>query len=833
MKKIMLFTILASFLLLAGCSAKEEVVNKNVPRTPGTTYEATESGFVLVGSGENMELYLDAETATLRWMNKNTGECHETRVFDSGVGDSTLKNDLIVTYFSGTKEDVYKKNAKMDSYSYGVEQERVTYETMDNGVRVVYDLGSEKVTHKDFPVQISDERMQNLIIQYIDDKQMKTLKKQYRQLADGSWARIATDEYPLAGLSAKAMYTMFYEDGKYTYDELLFDNTEAGKLDQMPTRQEINIAMEYFLDGDDLIVRLNMKEAIAHEDYPLKSISVLPYFLSTQETDGYMFIPDGSGALIYLDNKKSAEYQFTSRYWNGDVLQGASTYSSTTATMTAPIFGLKVGNHAVLGIIEEGTEVATLSAYTNGSFNSIPYSRLSLDFAIREDQVLGEFVDAVTNFTFRKASTDYYADDIVVRYKFLTDEQADYAGMAMAYREYLLENDQLVKKSAEETAPLFLEMLGEVDSTEYFLGIPYNGSTVVTSFADAKAILEDMTNRGVKNIKVDYNGIVNGGVSQRASENVKLSSKLGGAGAFNALVSYAQSVGGEVYPNLQLQTVNTDKGISKDKRSFFISGSVAEIYEFEPVQMSAITDADYPTFIISPNYLKTYTDKLAASYKSLGVNTLASEDFMKFYGATYKNKEHVSITTAMPIYEEVKNNLASQYKLMLSNPVSEAWDQATYLMDIPYDGTNLKVIDCYIPFLQMVFSGTTTYASEVLNDNSHNMTKELMKSIESGSAMKFRVIATDTINLQETELDNVFLAEYNTLKENIAGLYAEYSEFYNKVAGASISNHELVEKDGSVVHVTWSNGVNVYLNYSEESITVDGVAVPAGSYVVR
>lgn len=833
MKKIMLYTILASFLLLAGCSEKEEVVNKNVPRTPSTAYEAEGEGFVLVASGENMELYLDTEIATLRWMNKKTGEYHETRVFDDGVGDATLKNDLVATYFSGTKEDVYAATAKMDSFGYGLEQERVSYEVIDNGIRVIYNLGSDKITHKDFPVKISDERMQNLVVQYITDKQKKTLEKQYRQLADGSWARISNDDNPLAGLSAKAMYTMFYEDGKYTYDELLYDNTEAGKEDEMPTRQEIDIAMDYYLDGDDLIVHLNMAEVNTHEDYPLKSISVLPYFLSTQETDGYMFIPDGSGALVYLDNTKKSEYQFTSRYWNGDVLQGASKYSSTTATMTAPIFGLKVGNHAVLGIIEDGAEIATLSAYISGSFNNVPYSRVSLDFAIREDQVLGEFVDAVTNFTFKKASTDYYADDITIRYQFLTAENADYTGMALAYREYLLENGQLVEKEAEKTAPLFLEMLGLVDSTEYFLGIPYEGNTVVTSFADAKAILEDMNSRGVKNIKVDYAGIVNGGVSQRTSENVTLCKELGGTSGFNNLVSYAQSIGSEIYPDLQLQTVNTDKGISKDKRSFFISGSVAELYEFEPVQMTAVTDAEYPTFIISPNYLTTYTNKLASSYAKLGVNTLASEDFMTFYGPTYKNGEHVAITTAMGIYEEVKNNLASQYKLMLSNPVSEGWDQATYLMDIPYDGTNLKVIDCYIPFLQIVFSGTTTYSSEVINENSHDMTKELMKSIESGSAMKFRVIANDITELQETVLDNVFLAEYNTLKENIAGLYGKYSEFYEKVAGASISNHELVEKDGSVVHVTWSNGVNVYLNYSEESITVDGVNVPAGSYVVR
>ena len=170
---------------------------------------------------------------------------------------------------------------------------------------------------------------------------------------------------------------------------------------------------------------------------------------------------------------------------------------------------------------------------------------------------------------------------------------------------------------------------------------------------------------------------------------------------------------------------------------------------------------------------------------------------------------------------------------MLSNPVSEAWSGVTYISDLPTSGINLKVVDCYVPFIQLVLSGNIVYSTPVMNTNSHDMTAGMMKALETGSAMKFRFIAADTNELQNTVADNVFLAEYNTLKDNVAGLYAEYASVYEKIQGASLVDHEVFDLAGELVCVTYSNGVQLCLNYSENDAQVGGVKVPAGSYVVR
>ena len=832
MKKTIMLLLASLAVVMSGCGVAKEI-SKQVERTPGEIADYAGSDFVLVASQGSTELYLNPSTATIRWQDKASGTYHDTRVFDDSIGDETLKNDLITYYYSGSDADLYASSSSMDSYTYSVQNEGVTYEKIENGVKIVYSIGNNKVTYKDFPFRMTDARMQELIIPYCDEKDLRLLKKQYRQNMDTTWSRTSNANNPLAGLSADQLYTLFYEKAQYSFEELIVDNTEWEKLDELPERQKLTVPVDYYLDNGDLVANINTAEIEYNASFPLKSLTFLPYFLSSKSMDGYLFVPDGSGALIDFDNTKTKEYQFSSRFFNGDLLQTASTYSTTRATLMAPVFGMKEDDHAVLGIIESGAENATLSAYIKNSFNSIPYSRISLSFAIREDQSLASFVGATTNYTLRRLSTDYYADPIRIRYRWLSGDEADYSGMAASYREYLLENGGIKENAAEETAPMFVEFLGYTDAIKYFLGIPYKGKTVITDFEAAEAILKDMAEKGIRNIKVDYRGIANGGTLQRAAENVKIGSELGGKSGFSALLKTAESLGAEVFPDFQLQTVNTKKGLSKDKKAFFISGEMAQIYDFRLVSRKPDDEDKYPTFLVSPSYIADYVSNFSKSYGKLGTKNLASEDFFTFITADYKKDKNVSLTTASYEFDKAFETLSKDYRLMLSNPMYKAWAGTTYVTDLPFYGQGFKVVDHYVPFMEMVLSGSVTYSSERFNTNSYDMTDKLLKAVEYGSAIKFRFIGTDIGNLENTEESDVFMAEYSALSENAAELYAAYAAFYDKVKGARLISHDIIGNDDDHIVTTWSNGVKVYINYSDEETDIDGVTVAPMSYETR
>ena len=835
MKKFKMISVLAlSALLVAGCGATEET---NYNTSYEVTNEANYSGsdFVSVAKGDNMELLLQPSTGTIRWKNNKTGEYVDNRISSDELSNVTALSDVVATYFNGTNSKKYNSTASMDSYTYGIEAETLTYETMDNGVRFVYKLGSDDITYQMFPAYLSDERMQSMILDKLDTKQQKAVKAQYRQTASGAWARKTNKENPLSGLAAPQLYEIFYDVCGYTYEDLEADCEEWGTTDELPDNQSVEIVMEYYLDGDDLMVRIPTENLISGSDYPMNYLEVLPYFMASNSDDGYIFVPDGSGALIYLDNDRLTEYQYDSRYYGGDILQDMETYDPSPTYMTLPVYGIKADDYAVLGIIEKGAEVAELTTYLSGYYTGIDYARASLKFYIREAQTLSSYVGATNNYTLSKVSTDYYHDDILLRYCFLTGDDANYTGMAKAYQERLIDEEAIAQNEVEDEAPLFVDLLGEVDKELYFLGIPYDSSIALTNFSDALDILKDLASQGISNIKVQYEGMVNGGLNQRAVEKVKISSKLGGKSDFKELSEYADSIGAEIYPSLLLQTAVTDDDLSKNERSYTLAGETAVISEFDLVynKVYAFGDKDLQTFIISPNYIYDYILKFQNSYNKLGIDNLASTDFMTFMSANYRNEHNVSITTGMENYVEALNTLSENNNLMLSNPIALAYGNVDYLTNIPTSNSGTKILDASIPFTQMVLDGCITYASEYVNRDNESLDETLMNAIESKSALNFRFMTADTSVLTDTTKDDVFFAEYRLWKDEVATYYNKYNEFYQLVKDATITNHEIIDRNNDYRVVTYSNGVKVYLNYSDEAATIDGTKVEALSYVIK
>lgn len=834
MKKIMfLLLTFCTFLSFTACS-DDTVNNKHVERVPGEAPEMKGDEYTTVGESDKMLLKINPSTGCIRWEDKNTGEYMETKIFDQEQQDVSLKSDVVAYYFSGKESDKYNSYSSMDSYTYAVEADAMTFEKIDNGIRICYSLGSNKVTYMDFPAYITENRMNELVLNYLDDKQKATVLKQYRMTKSGIYSRKTNKDNPLAGLAAPQLYKLFYEVGHYNYVKLEADNTEYDMLDDMPSKQKITMIMEYYLDGDDLVARIPTAEMSWNEDYPLKSLDILPYFLSTNKTeDGYLFVPDGSGALINLDSTKLKEYQFSSRYYGGDVLIDTEKYSTSKSNMTMPVYGIKVGDHAVLGIIEEGAEIATLSAYINSSYNNIPYSRVSLNFMINEDQTLANFNGSITNYTLKRVSTDYYSNDIKVRYCFLTGEDANYSGMAQSYKNYLLKKGDLTLKESEDKAPFFVELLGEVDKKSYFLGIPYEGTQTLTNFKQAKDILLDLNEKGISNMKIEYTGMVNDGINQRAVEKVKVSDSIGGKKGLKELLDAADSIGAEIYPNILLQTAFTSENLSKKERTFFINGQVAELYDFDLVQQKAVIDNQYKRYIISPTYINRYMQKFINSYNKLGIDKLASDDFMTFISADYRKGGNVSITNSIGNYLETLEDLSAEHSLMLSDPISLAYSKTDYITDLPMDNSKQKIFDANIPFAQMVLDGCITYSSEYINTDSKEVWDSVMKAVETKSALKFRFMASETSVLERTTADDVFAAEYPAWKDIVGEYYEAYNEFYQKVRDAQIVTHEIAGSNSENVIVTFSNGVKVFLNYSDETTVIDGVSVAADDFVVQ
>lgn len=840
--------------LLAGCGSSDE---KTTQEGQAESYWENQSydtlsgsDFIEVGKGGKMQLLLNPESGTIRWMNTETGAFHDSNMsYDENLANKTNgeRSDLLVTYYNGTLKNnlLYSKTNRYDSYSMSSSRGQIAYQLIDNGVRVVYTLGDDSVTYQYFPKRISEERFEDLVLQYLDDRQRNTMTTtHYTQLASGDYYRNfnTNDQNKIGPLAIKEVYNMFYEVGHYTIDDLMedVDNLVAAGLcddTDYPSNLKIVVAVDYYLDGEELVVRVDPTKIETDASHPIYRLELLPYFL-TSATDndaeeGYMFIPDDSGALIYLDSTKTREYHYSAPFYGGDRLNGATVYNSVDNEMKMPVFGMKTSDSTVFCIIENGAEVASLDAYVSYTDMSEPFSKMKLTFDIQSQMQIEAGSGLGGTYMLYRASDDVYDEDISLRYFWLEDE-AGYVEMAKCYANYLTEKGALTAETAETQAPFYVEVLGTTDKTQFMLGIPYDGKQVVTSFKEAQTILNELTDAGVKNIKMIYSGMANGGMNQRSlSSGVKFASGLGGSSAWNSLKKYADSIGAQIFPNLQLQTAYTRSDLANSVVAWNISNERAQIYSFNPVEKKIDEENDYPLFIISPNYLDKYLSKVKSTVSSkLGVSTIASSDLYSFIPTNYKDQQ-VSISTGEDILNNAVASLTDGMTLMLSNPISDAYGYSNYLTDIPSTNSGMRVLDASVPFMQLVLDGYKTYSTESLNRESTDVYENFMRAIESNSVPKFTFTYRDSSLLSDTEQENYFAVDYNYWKDKIGDYYKEYEQVYNRLQNATVVSHELYNRDDDLRIVTYSNGVKIYFNYSDLEENIGGVTVPAFSYVME
>lgn len=811
--------------------------------------DLTGSDFIKVGESGNLQLLLDPSTGTIRWMDTSTGAYRDTNLsHDENLSSLTnnMQSDLIIRYFNGSKngDKLYSVTAVYDSYSMSSSRGQLQYQHLDNGVRIVYTLGDDSVTYKNFPTKISDERMEEYILQYLDVNQRAQMEKRYTKLSAGYWMRNfgggengAQNQLSKAGI--QETYRFFYEIGQYT-DDMLMEDLEYWEApeDMYPSNLEIKIAVDYYLEGDSLVVNVDTSLIETAADKPINQLRLLPYFLTSDTSDaaedGYMFVPDGSGALIYLDSTKVREYSYTGAYYDGDYLVDATAYSDVDTKMQLPVYGMKGEDSTVFAVIENGAEVATLDAYISGTDNSEPFCKMGLTFDIMAQQRIDS---GATNmggtYYFYKASPDVYDEDITIRYYWL-GKGATYVDMAKCYTEYLENKGILTKKEKEENPPFFVEFLGSTDKTLYFLGIPYEGTQDLTTFSQAKEMLEHMTNVGVKNVKLIYSGIVNGGINQRSlAGGVKFAPGLGGSSGFKTLKSYADSIGATIYPNLMLQTVYTKAKLNNDTVAWNAINQRAEIYKFDPIDHSVDTKNEFPRYIISPTALNTYLTKTKSSFNStLGLTNMATEDLYTFIPTNYRNTQ-VSLSTGAAMLEETAKSFADGMSLMLSNPIADAYAYADYIMDVPVTNSGMRVLDASVPFMGMVLDGHLQYSAESSNRESTDVFLNIMHAIESNAQPKFTIMYQNSSLLTGTEQEHYFAVDYHYWKDQIGFYYNVYSEFYNAVKDATIVNHEIYDRNDKLRVVTYSNGVKAYFNYSDLEEVIDGVTVPAFMYTFK
>ena len=789
-----------------------------------------------IAESDAIIMYYDESTAMITLKYKDTGKIVNSKVVDGNSGNKVYKNyqksDFLIDYYKDTKST---STNTVNNYDMSVEVGQVETQKIDNGIKINFTLKEDKLSMDVIPKYIGQEKMETMIFDALSKDDREFVQENYR-LYNGYYTR--TKDSGVTQSTIKRLQKLFYETCGYTEEDLVADNAEHDYVSEW-SNLEVKISLEYVLDGKDLLVKVPIDEYFCNgKETILNAISVLPYFLSsTTEEEGYMVVPDGSGAVINYNNGMTKSVDYVSRVFGTDTLIDARKYDATQFYANMPILGMVYDDYAYLAIVEEGATMAEIHTQISGKNDD--YNKAYFKFYIQEMENVATMENSAVHVN--KYTGDVFNEDIVIRYRMLDAQEANYTGIAKDYQEYLIANGSLTKVARDDNASLFVEILGATKESKNFLGVPYQGISALTTFKEAKAMLEYFASSGVKNMDVQLTGWANKGETNTPLTKIDVESALGSKGDLKKLAEYAKSNGYSFYPALNFQTVYAANS-SSSKRSVnsFVGKYASKFLSMEYAQVGTsqlgldnLKITSLSGYLVSPSMLNKYIEKAMSKLDKLAFEGIAVLDIGNQLVADYSTKAPVSREHAADMENAAIGKLAEKYNVLLNNPYSYAWQYADSISNLPSRSNEYNVFSYDIPLLQLVLDGCVSYATTPLNNDTQKDNNEmLLKCIETRMNPNFLVMQADMTELVYTEdYFDLLSVEFDGWKERMVAVYNEYNTFYQMVKDADIESHETPYK--GVVKVAYTNGVNVYVNYAKRPYMVDGNIVAASSYLIE
>lgn len=592
-------------------------------------------------------------------------------------------------------------------------------------------------------------------------------------------------------------------------------------------KYKLGMTLEVTLNEDGITARIPDESIVEDGDTYIGTIALYPYlgYSYLDEKEGYMFLPDGNGALIYLDDKEGRfNTGYTGIVYGTDV---GFVDSDTTRlwweryemvneanNVLAPVFGMAHTSEGIayLAVVEEGEQRAAIEASPNGV--SIDYNRIYARFTERRLYTQPTSNNS-TSGSFKLVEADRSHSDLQVRYLFLNGDQANYCGMANAYRNYLLESGFL--KVLPDEYRTRVDFLG----TEREAWIVGTSSVVMTTVEDIKEIYADLEQAGVKELLSVYKGWQKGGLYNLPITGYKADSEIGGTKKLTELMKDAQAEGIKMYlysdamrinPTEQNATFNVVKKINKRK-------------------LEEETHKDvYDRFMwLTPAKTGNLLDKFVKSYTKSGVSGLALGGITDtLYSYNYSGTFYTRHQCAESYYNTVAK-VDESTDLVLEQPFAYLWDHTESFLDMPLYTSSYIFEDESVPFLSIVLKGIMPVYSEYVNFEA-NKQEFFLKMVETGTCPSFYITKESAADLIYTNSSDIYSSEYNVYRDDIISYTKELEAVHEKTAGASIVGHEI--RENGITVVTYDNGVKIYLNYSTEPQSADGHTLEGMSYLV-
>jgi len=799
----------------------------------------------LTMENDQLAFELDPATTHFKVTNKATGQEWLSNPADAAndplavsANKEALQATALVTYStsSGTVEmNNYKYSIEGGNYDVAVQE--------DSSIRVDYAIGKiEKIycmptaitkeRYDAFVGQMKSSTKKKLSSNYALYKPSELDKKKNKDELIALYPSVVEQELYIlkSGTSEnnKKKIEGYWAEVGYSQEDYEIDQQlVAGSKDN--SGAVFNVSLIYRLEGGDLVVEAPYADMRCKAEYPITYVTLLPMFGAAGTADeGFMFIPEGGGALINFNNGKTSQNSYYANMYGWDYAVRRKELVNETRN-TFPVFGIAKNGGSFLCFMEGATSYGGVQADISGRYNS--YNTVAAKYnVVHADQYNVSAKTAQLVYMFEK---EIPQDTVVHRYRFL--DTASYVDMANAYGEYLkAAYPEMADAASSEVSPVSVEIVGAIDKTVVKFGVPLDSVVATTTFAQAEEIISDMTGRGVQNLNVRMAGWANGGVTQQVFTDVDILRELGGKKGMTSLIAKAKSLNVPLY----FDGVNCFAYDSDMLDGFIAFTDAARYTTREQIVLLPFDVVTYQTmdwldtyYLVRPEYAKDNTDNMIAELNKLGAAGVSFRDVGSLLSADYNPKNTTTREEVKDMnIQSLKDVKANNQQVMIRMGNDYAMPYADIVTDMDLTGTAYSIIDQAVPFYQIALHGMKDYTGEPINLAGDYM-QEFLRCVEYGAGLNFTFMAEDAKVLQDTYHTNFFGSNYSEWAEDAAAMIARYQADMAGLNQQRIVSHEKV--NGYVTVTGYEDGTKVYVNYGSDDYAENGVSIPARNYTVE
>ncbi|MCL1998201.1 MAG: DUF5696 domain-containing protein [Turicibacter sp.] len=842
-----MFLVLMMAVVLSGCVIRER--DGGVVQMFGYGYGADVPEVV---SLQNEFLRLDFLTETAEIVVTELATGNVWRSSPEGAAENTeataVERFRMMSLFILEYENQQGANWLYETYRFSVQNGNFEHAFVDDGLEIYFTVGD--IPESFFiPEAIYEERMHYFLDQMSRADMMQVMNAyrpfnlenlragdnraelvaRFPTLEDGETIYVLQDNIQpfLLQRIEEALQEVGYDTEEWQADMAYFGMGTIGDIPQF------NLTMRFELDRNNMVVTVPFDSITYNTAYLPVRLIVMPYFgAGRAEDDGYLFVPDGSGALLMFDSGRHNQALYFSNVfgWDEAVIREALIHDNRSAY---PVFGVHRNGTTFAGIIEEGASYAAIRAEVAGM--AAPYSRVHPSFRL----IHGALLDVAGRSTSQLVLHEWnlpQGESIVIRYVFT--EEPGYVGMAVAYREFLQERYPWLNERLSVPKTAMVEILGSALTNQHFLGFPVERPFALTTFDETTQMLNTFADFGWENLHIMLRGVHNRSIDHSVPTSFNLVSQLGNRNAFNNMMSTAERLGFEMY-------VEADFVHMRDNRAFNgfrLTRDAARQANRERVEHLGFNHVFFgengvasvladPTILATPEFTITAANNFVQEASNFGVNNIAFRSMASSLAGDFNEDRHVTREASMNKRAELLSDLRDAGTgIWLNYGFSYAMPFADVITGMPVSDQGFGITSIAVPFYQIALHGLVQFAGRPINlaeDHSYH----LLRSVESGSSLFFSFMDVPTADLNVTRYRRYFANEFDRWADVANDVYVRHARDMGHLYGQLIVGHEILDMGGVTV-TEFEDGTRVYVNSSSIAYETAHGTLSAMRYLV-